>query len=405
MNRLTSISKTSMWSTALLLAALMTGCGGGGSSGTAITAAAGVTVAPGAAGIAGGTATDPTVRSSSPTNNATNVPTSQKAGTATLVSAIFSQAMNPATINSAPAGTLLTFTLKETSGSNVPGTVAMNAANTVATFTPTASGLTPNTSYTATVTTAATNAAGTAMANPVAWTFMTNAVASVGLLPVNLGTAGNFAILSKSGISTVPGSLVTGDIGVSPIARVAITGFSETMDSSNTFSRSTQVVGKIYAADYTPPTPTNMTTAIGDMEIAYTDAAGRTLPDFTELGAGAIGGLNLVPGLYKWSTGVSIATNVTLTGSATDVWIFQVAGDITQASATNVTLSGGALAKNVFWQVAGGTGVTIGTTAHFEGVVLAVTAINLQTNASAKSRLLAQTAVILQQNAVTQPAP
>lgn len=391
--------------TGWVLAASIIGCGGGGSGGV-ITAAPGVTVAPGAVGTAGGTATDPTVRSSSPTNNAIDVPTSHNAGTATLVIAMFSQAMNPATLNSAPAGTLPTFTLKENSGgANVPGTVAMNAANTVATFTPTAAGLTPNTRYTATVTMAAKNSVGTAMANPVAWTFMTKAVASIGLSPVNLGTSGNFAILSKSGISTVPGSVVTGDMGVSPIARVGITGFSETMDSSNTFSRSTQVVGKIYAADYSPPTPTAMTTAIGDMEIAYSDAAGRTLPDFTERGAGAIGGLNLVPGLYKWSTGVSIATDVTLTGSATDVWIFQVAGDVTQASATNVTLAGGALAKNVFWQVVGGSGVTIGTTAHFEGVVLAVTAINLQTGASAKSRLLSQTAVNLQQNAVTQPAP
>lgn len=415
MNRLASLFKPLMWIGAMLLAALMAACGGGGgssgssgsatSSGAVITAAAGVTVAPGAVGTAGGTATDPTVRSSSPTDTATNVPTSQKTGTATLVTAIFSQAMDPATLNSAAPGALPTFTLKETSGANVPGTVAMNATNTVATFTPSASALTPSTSYTATVSMAAKNAARIAMANPVAWTFTTKAVASTGLLPVNLGTAGKFAILAKSGISTVPDSVVTGDIGVSPIAQIGITGFSQIMDNSTTFSTSNQVVGKIYAADYTPPTPTMLTTAIGDMELAYTDAAGRTLPDVTELGAGAIGGLTLVPGLYKWGTNVLISSDVTLSGSATDVWIFQVAGDVTQASATSVTLTGGALAKNVFWQVAGGSGVTIGTTAHFEGVVLAATAINLQTGASAKSRLLAQTAVNLRKNAVTQPAP
>jgi hypothetical protein len=343
------------------------------------------------------------VSSSSPANNATNVPTSQSNGTGTQLAAFFSQAMNPATINSAPAGTLSTFTLKETSGNNVPGTVAMNAASTVATFTPTASALTPNTSYTATVTTAARSAAGIALANPVVWTFVTSPVALIGRLPVNLGTAGNFVVLAKSGISTVPGSLLTGDIGVSPIARIAMTGFSETMDSTNTFSTSAQVVGKLYAADYTPPTPSKMTTAVSDMEIAYADAAARTLPDFTELGAGAIGGKTLTAGLYKWSTGVSISTDVTLTGTATDVWIFQIDGDLTQASATKVILAGGALAKNVFWQVAGGSGATIGTTAHFEGTILAITAINLNTDASANSRLLAQTAVSLQKNAVTQP--
>lgn len=396
-------AKSPMWLLAALVVIATAGCGGGG--GGSITAAPGVTVAPGAVGIAGGASTEPTVRSSSPMNGATNVPTSQKVGIATSVVAIFSQPMNPLTINSAPAGSLLTFTLRETTGNNVPGTVSMNAASTVATFTPSATGLTPNTSYTATVSTAARHAAGAAMLNPVAWSFTTRAVASVGQSPVTLGTAGNFAILAKSGISNVPNSSVTGDIGVSPIAQTAITGFSVSADATNTFSRSTQVIGKIYAADFAPPTPAYMTTAVGDMEVAYIDAAARTLPDFTERGAGEIGGLTLVPGLYKWGTGVSISTHVTLSGSATDVWIFQVSGDLTQASATNVILTGGALAKNVFWQVAGGGGVTIGTTAQFQGVVLTATAINLRTGASANSRLLAQTAVNLQQNSVTQPAP
>ncbi len=343
-----------------LIAVTMAGCGGGG-GGSGITVSPGATVVPGAVGAAGGTAADPTVRYSSPSNLATNVPTSQKAGIATSVVAIFSQPMNPLTITSVPAGSVTTFTVK-TTGGNVPGTVTMNAANTVATFMPTASALTPNTSYTATVSTAATNATGTAMLNPVAWTFTTKATASVGLSPVNLGTAGNFAILSKSGISTVPSSAVTGDIGVSPISQTAITGFATTTDASNAFARSNQVVGKIYAADYSAPTPVYLTTAVGDMEIAYTDAAGRTLPDFTELGAGEVGGLTLVAGLYKWGTTVSISTNVTLSGSASDVWIFQVSGDLIQAAATNVILAGGAQAKNIFWQVAGGSGVTIGTT-------------------------------------------
>jgi hypothetical protein len=239
-------------------------------------------------------------------------------------------------------------------------------------------------------------------ADPSASMLAHKSIVATGQAPVNLGTAGNFVILSKSGISTVPTSVVTGDIGVSPIAHTAITGFSETMDHAGKFSTSAQVVGKIYAADYTAPTPTYMTTAVSDMEIAYTDAAGRTLPGFTELGAGAIGGLTLVPGLYKWGTDVSISKDVTLAGGPNDVWIFQIAGKLTQAPATKVTLIGGALAKNIFWQSAGA--VAIGTTAHFEGVILAKTMIAMNTGASANGRLLAQTAVTLQQNAVTQPA-
>jgi len=138
------------------------------------------------------------------------------------------------------------------------------------------------------------------------------------------------------------------------------------------------------------------------MQLAYTDAAGRTVPaPVTELGAGEIGGLTLVPGLYKWGTGVSISTGVTLAGGANDVWIFQIGQDLTVANGTIVTLSGGALAKNIFWQVAGKA--TLGTTSDFKGTILSQTLISLNTNAVLNGRALAQTEVTLNQNAVTRP--
>jgi hypothetical protein len=223
------------------------------------------------------------------------------------------------------------------------------------------------------------------------------------LAPVLLGAAGNYVILAKSGISNVPTSAITGDLGLSPAAASFITGFSLSLAAGDNFSTSPQVTGKVYAADYDVPTPSNLTTAVSDMETAYTDAAGRPTPDFVELATGAIGGLTLTPGLYKWSNTVTISSNVTLNGSATDVWIFQIAGGITQASATQVFLTGGALAKNVFWQVFGV--VEIGTTAHMEGIILSQTSITLATGASANGRLLAQTAVSLEGNTVVKPAP
>jgi Ice-binding-like len=218
-----------------------------------------------------------------------------------------------------------------------------------------------------------------------------------GQAPVSLGTAGTFAILTKSGITDVFESAINGDIGASPITGAAIG-----------LSCGEVKTGKVYSVDAAGPLPctttnaTLLSSAVSDMELAYTDAAGRTSPDFTELGAGEIGGLTLAPGLYKWGTGVLISTDVTLSGGPTDVFIFQIAGTLTQANAARMTLTGGAQAKNVFWQVAGA--VTIGTTAHIEGVVLAKTNIAVNTGASANARLLAQTAVTLQQNAVTQPA-
>ncbi len=221
-------------------------------------------------------------------------------------------------------------------------------------------------------------------------------------LPVELGGAGLFVVLAKSGISTVPGSTITGNIGVSPAAATYITGFSLVADASNEFATSAQVTGRVYAADYANPTPAMLTEAVSAMEAALTDAASRA-PDYTELAAGDIGGLTLAPGVYKWGTGVLIPTDMTLHGSATDVWIFEIAQDLTVASATSVALTGGAVPENVFWQVSGS--VTIGSTAHLEGIVLAQTAATLATGASVHGRLLAQTEVTLDANVVERPAP
>jgi hypothetical protein len=221
-----------------------------------------------------------------------------------------------------------------------------------------------------------------------------------GPAPVSLGSAGNYVILAKSAISNVPTSAITGNIGLSPAAASFITGFSLTLPAGGAFSTSPQVTGNVYASDYAVPTPTNLTTAVADMQTAYVDAAGRTTPDHTELAAGNIGGLTLPAGLYKWSNTVTIPTDVSLNGGANDVWIFQIAGGITQSSAAKVLLVGGAQAKNVFWQVFGV--VDIGTTAHMAGEVLSQTSITLHTGASANGRLLAQTAVTLAGNAIVQ---
>jgi hypothetical protein len=220
--------------------------------------------------------------------------------------------------------------------------------------------------------------------------------AAQGPVPVYLGSAGTFAILSKTGITDVYASPIVGDVGTSPITGAAL------------LLTCGEVSGTIYTVDAAGPLPCYvadanfLTSAVGAMGFAYDDAAGRVGPDFTELGAGEIGGLTLAPGLYKWGTGLLITTDVTLSGGPNDVWIFQVAGTLNQGNATRVTLAGGAQAKNIFWQVAGA--VTIGTTAHFEGVLLAKTLIAVNTGASVTGRLLAQTAVTLQMNAVTQPA-
>ena len=330
--------------------------------------------------------TAPTVSSTIPANAATGV------AFFSTMTATFSEAMDPLTL------TTTTFTVKQGTTS-VSG--AVTYAGVIATFTPEAN-LAPSTEYTATITTGAKDMAGNALAANKVWTFTTGATPAV-QAPVDLGSAANFAILAKSGISTTGTTSIVGNIGVSPAAAVYITGFGLIMDASNVFSTSSLITGNVYASDYAVPTPANMTTAISDMEIAYTDAAGRTLPTATELGAGNIGGMTLSPGLYKWGTGVLIPTDVTLNGGADDVWIFQIAQTLTVSNGVHINLSGGAQAKNIFWQVFGDT--TLGTTSVFNGNILCQTLIAMNTGVTLNGRALAQTAVTLDASAVVKPTP
>ncbi len=216
---------------------------------------------------------------------------------------------------------------------------------------------------------------------------------AAGPAPVNLGSAGNFVILSKSGITDVPSSAITGNIGTSPITGAAI-GVT-----------CAEVTGIIYSVDAAGPAcavinPTLLTAAVSDMQTAYTSAAG--LPHGVgaklNLGGGNIGGLTLAPGIYTWTTGVTIPTNVTLLGGKNAFWVFQIAGTLDIASAMKVILKGGAQAKNIFWQVAGVT--TLGTTSVFNGTILDQTLIAIQTGATLNGRALAQTAVTLDHSTV-----
>jgi len=218
------------------------------------------------------------------------------------------------------------------------------------------------------------------------------------LTAVNLGTAGNFVILTKSGITTTGVTAIYGNIGVSPIAATAMTGFGLILDKSGQFSTSPKVIGKIYAASYKVPTPSVLTTAVLNMQTAYTDAAGRKNPTKTELGTGNIGGMTFAPGLYKWSTPVAITKDITLSGNKNAVWIFQVAGTLDLGAGKNIILSGGALAKNIFWQVAGKT--SLETYSMFQGNILDQTAIVIKTGAVLNGRALAQTAVTLDANTI-----
>lgn len=336
---------------------------------------------------AGTDVTVPTVSATTPNDGETDVVRNAK------VTVTFSEAVDPETIT--PANVSLN---DDDAAALVPSSLQYVNPTTVV-LTPDAD-LAANHAHTLTLSGAITDIA----ANPLTLvnvSFTTGAAVSSSPAPVDLGTAANYVILAKTGISTTGTTAITGDIAVSPEAQTALTGFGETLSVDGTFATSPLVTGKLFAADMTSPTPVTLTTAVGDMETAYANAAGRVNPDFTELGAGEIGGMTLDPGLYAWGTSVQVTTDVTLNGDSNDVWIFQVAQDFKVQDGSQIVLTGGAQPENVFWQVGGEVTLQAGST--FNGIALSQTAMILKSGATVNGRMLVQTATTLIANDVNAP--
>ena len=232
---------------------------------------------------------------------------------------------------------------------------------------------------------------------------VTVSVTIAGPTAVALGNVGNFVLFADTGISSAVNSAITGNVGVGQgVTSTAITtGF--TLTPIGEYATAPQVTGKVYAYDYTTPTPSFIVSSNNDMLTAYLDAKGRTSPDYINLSGGNLSGISLEPGLYKWTTSVDLnaGSSLTLHGSANDVWIFQIAGALTTGAGSNIVLTGGALPKNIFWQL--DTALTLGATNTFNGVVLAGTAITVGANSSITGRLLAQTAITLDSDTITAP--
>nr|4NUH_A Chain A, ice-binding protein [Leucosporidium] len=213
-------------------------------------------------------------------------------------------------------------------------------------------------------------------------------------LSVELGVASNFAILAKAGISSVPDSAILGDVGASPITGAAI------------LLKCDEVTGTIFSVDAAGPAckitdASRLAAAVANAETAYNQAAGFVDPDFLELGAGELRDQTLVPGLYKWTSSVSVPTDLTFEGNGDATWVFQIAGGLSLADGVAFTLAGGANSTNIAFQV--GDDVTVGKGAHFEGVLLAKRFVTLQTGSSLNGRVLSQTEVALQKATVNSP--
>lgn len=309
----------------------------------------------------------------------------------TKLNIVFSEAMDPTTVTGA------NIILTDASG---PVTGALSYVNpTTVVFSPSEI-LDSLALHTLTLSGSIADLAGNTLDEPPL-TFKTGEKSSLSPAAVDLGTAEDYVLLAKTGISTTGATKVVGDIAVSPEVRASLTGFADTLSADGTFATSALVTGKLFAANMTAPTPTTLTTAVNNMQTAYTYAAG-VATDFTELGAGQIGGLTLEPGVYHWGTNVLVSSDVTLNGDENAVWIFQVDQDLKLEDGKSIILAGGALPANIFWQVAGEVTLQAGTT--FNGIILGQTAVVMKSGAVLNGRALAQTAVTLIANDVNQPA-
>jgi hypothetical protein len=308
-----------------------------------------------------------------------------------IISVTFSKAMNPATINGS------TFTLTGPGGAGVAGTVAYILATNIATFTPSVA-LAPSATFTATINTGAADTFGNSLAADFTWTFTTSSACSAPVLPVvpptppstappsPLGAACTFGALAGATVTNVNnvGTSVSGDIGVTPGS--AITGFPP-----GTLTGTIEAGNAAAAAGET------------DLHTAYTnfagEAGGAILP-------ADIGGQTLAPGVYKTTSAqpsLGITGNLTLSGPATGVWVFQVVSTLTTATNNSqVIMAGGGLPQNVFWVV--GSSATLGTNTLFAGSIMAQASVTLDTGATLDGRALALTGgVTLDTNVINVP--
>jgi hypothetical protein len=344
----------------------------------------------------------PTVISAIPTG--TTVPIN------TAVAVTFSKAMNPLTL------TNVTFTLADITHPAPITATSILTIGAVATFTPNAN-LTAGDTYTATITTGVTDLAGNHLLAPYTWNFtvLASIPPPLGPLLPPLLTAGNYTILTETGISNsgaFPLTTITGDIGTLSAATL-ITGFGTLplVGPGNQWSLSPEVIGKVYAFDYASPTPANLTAAETQMTNAYTQTQGIIIPaPVVDTGAsGELAGLSLVPGVYKFD---SSQPNVTLHGTlhlaavgANDTWIFQIPGTLTVFPGSNVIVDAPGQAKNVYWQVAGVPQIqsSASTPTTFSGVILSYLGIAVGDHATIHGKALSQAAVTLISDQVLLP--
>lgn len=193
--------------------------------------------------------------------------------------------------------------------------------------------------------------------------------------PINLGTAAGYGVLAASAVTNTGATTINGDLGLSPES--SVTGFPPGIVNG------TQNV-------------TNEPAALAQNDLLTAMGVASSLTPTTQ-GVGELTGLNLTPGVYSGGV-ISLSGNLTLTGTAESVWVFQAASRLDTFTGASIILAGGASACNVFWRV--GSSATLDAGAPFVGTVLADTSISTGSGTVVEGRLLASTGAVTLINTV-----
>ena len=213
-----------------------------------------------------------------------------------------------------------------------------------------------------------------------------DAMASPGAVAPNLGTAASFVGLASSTFTNTGAGVYVGDVGVSP--GISVTGFPPGSVRNGAIHINDGVAAQ----------------AMSDATTAYTALAGQTCD--VDLTGQDLGGKTLPPGVYCFNTSAQLTGILTLTGNATDVWVFKIGSTLTTAPdssvASSVAMINGGQALSVFWQV--GSSATLDTGTRFSGNILAHASVTLNNRASLVGRAFGLTGAVTM-DTTDAPAP
>ena len=210
------------------------------------------------------------------------------------------------------------------------------------------------------------------------------------LKAIKIGQAEDFAILAYASIYSTPSSSIDGKVGLMPGIKKQIT-----LDPSEVIGGASDIIG---SDDETNPINL-LSNAKVDMVTAYKEAVALT-PDEDKVGLyeGKLSAKTLLPGCYMWNSDLTITSDFTIEGTDSDIWVFKIPANFKVSNGVHLKLSGGANAKNIFWQVAGSAVLESGSV--LAGTIIAQQSIEMKNHSLLTGRVFAKNGFITLNQAI-----